>query len=172
ETEGNIISFIASDFIDGNTDIDEAHLKELLPILPLRNTIVFPGSTLPISVGRKKSLALIKSLGKKQRYIGLVCQKDTRVEDPGKDDLYQLGVLGEVIRVIELADNNFSIIVQAKKRFEWQEMVQSEPFFKATYKICEFEPAPKDDKEFAAILDSIRDAMLHMLHLLGEPPKE
>jgi ATP-dependent Lon protease len=170
--EGNIISFIASDFIDGNTDIDEAHLKELLPILPLRNTIVFPGSTLPISVGRKKSLALIKSLGKKQRYIGLVCQKDTRVEDPGKDDLYQLGVLGEVIRVIELADNNFSIIVQAKKRFEWQEMVQSEPFFKATYKICEFEPAPKDDKEFAAILDSIRDAMLHMLHLLGEPPKE
>ena len=57
DSEGNIISFIASDFIDGNTDIDEAHLKELLPILPLRNTIVFPGSTLPISVGRKKSLA-------------------------------------------------------------------------------------------------------------------
>ncbi len=172
DTEGNIISFIASDFIDGNTDIDEAHLKELLPILPLRNTIVFPGSTLPISVGRKKSLALIKSLGKKQRYIGLVCQKDTRVEDPGKDDLYQMGVLGEVIRVIELADNNFSIIVQAKKRFEWLEMVQSEPFLKATYKMHDYERAPKEDKEFKAILDSIRDAMLHMLHLLGEPPKE
>lgn len=172
ETEGNIISFIASDFIDGNTDIDEAHLKELLPILPLRNTIVFPGSTLPISVGRKKSLALIKSLGKKLRYIGLVCQKDTKVEDPGKDDLYQMGVLGEIIRVIELADNNFSIIVQAKKRFEWLEMAQSEPFFKATYKISDYEPAPKDDKEFSAILESIRDAMLNMLHLLGEPPKE
>ena len=172
DTEGNIISFIASDFIDGNTDIDEAHLKELLPILPLRNTIVFPGSTLPISVGRKKSLALIKSLGKKQRYIGLVCQKDTSVEDPGKDDLYQMGVLGEVIRVIELADNNFSIIVQAKKRFEWLEMVQSEPFLKATYKMHDYERAPKEDKEFKAILDSIRDAMLHMLHLLGEPPKE
>ena len=172
DTEGNIISFIASDFIDGNTDIDEAHLKELLPILPLRNTIVFPGSTLPISVGRKKSLALIKSLGKKQRYIGLVCQKDTSVEDPGKDDLYQMGVLGEVIRVIELADNNFSIIVQAKKRFEWLEMVQREPFFKATYKMRDYERASKEDKEFKAILDSIRDAMLHMLHLLGEPPKE
>ena len=81
-------------------------------------------------------------------------------------------VLGEVIRVIELADNNFSIIVQAKKRFEWLEMVQREPFFKATYKMRDYERASKEDKEFKAILDSIRDAMLHMLHLLGEPPKE
>ena len=172
DTEGNVISFIASDFIDGNTDIDEAHLKELLPILPLRNTIVFPGSTLPISVGRKKSLDLIKSLGKKQRYIGLVCQKDTSVENPDKEDLYHIGVIAEVIRVIELADNNFSIIVQAKKRFEWLEIMQTEPFIKATYKLRDYEKVPKDDKEFKAILDSIRDAMLHMLHLLGEPPKE
>ena len=82
DSESNVISFIASDFIDGNTDIDESGLKETLPLLPLRNTIVFPGSTLPISVGRKKSLALIKALGKKQRYIGLVCQKDASVEDP------------------------------------------------------------------------------------------
>ncbi len=172
DSEGNIISFIASDFIDGNTDIDEAHLKELLPILPLRNTIVFPGSTLPISVGRKKSLALIKSLGKKQRYIGLVCQKDTNVENPDQDDLYRIGVIAEVIRVIELADNNFSIIVQAKKRFEWFELTQTDPFIKATYKLRDYDRVAKDDKEFKAILDSIRDAMLHMLHLLGEPPKE
>jgi ATP-dependent Lon protease len=172
DSERNVISFITSDFIDGNTDIDEAHLKELLPILPLRNTIVFPGSTLPISVGRKKSLDLIKSLGKKQRYIGLVCQKDTSVENPDKEDLYSIGVIAEVIRVIELSDNNFSIIVQAKKRFEWLEITQTEPFIKATYKLRDYEKVPKDDREFKAILDSIRDAMLHMLHLLGEPPKE
>ena len=172
DSDTNVISFIASDFIDGNMDIDESYLKETLPILPLRNTIVFPGSTLPISVGRKKSLALIRSLGKKQRYVGLVCQKDTSVEDPEKEDLYPIGVIAEVIRVIELADNNFSIIVQAKKRFEWLEITQTVPYLKATYRLREYVKAPRDDKEFKAILDSIRDAMLHMLHLLGEPPKE
>jgi len=172
DSDTNVISFIASDFIDGNMDMDESYLKETLPVLPLRNTIVFPGSTLPISVGRKKSLELIRSLGKKQRYVGLVCQKDTSVEDPEKEDLYPIGVIAEVIRVIELADNNFSIIVQAKKRFEWLEITQTVPYLKATYRLREYVKAPRDDKEFKAILDSIRDAMLHMLHLLGEPPKE
>ncbi len=172
EPTGEIISFIGSDFIEGNTDIDESLLQETLPILPLRNTIVFPGSTIPISVGRKKSIDLVKSLGGKQRYIGLVCQKDIDVEDPGREDLYRIGVIAEVIRVIELGDNNYSIIVQAKQRFEWLEITQVSPFFTATYKIRESIPAPKDDKEFNAILDSIRDAMLHMFHLLGDPPKE
>ncbi|MDD3511430.1 MAG: endopeptidase La [Fermentimonas sp.] len=168
----NIISFITGDFIDGNTEIDNKLLKDKLPILPLRNTIIFPGNTLPISVGRKKSLELVKSLGKRQRYVGLVCQKDTSIEDPEKEDLYQLGVIAEVIRVIELADNNFSIIVQAKKRFEWLEITQTEPFMKATYKLRETVEATKGDKEFKAILDSIRESMLQMLQMLGEPPKE
>ncbi|ULB33058.1 MULTISPECIES: endopeptidase La [Proteiniphilum] len=171
-SETNVISFITSDFIDGNTEVDESHLKETLPLLPLRNTIVFPGSTLPISVGRKKSLALIRSLGKKQRYIGLVCQKDTNIEDPEKSDLYQIGVIAEVMRVIELADNNFSIIVQAKKRFEWLQITQNDPYMRATFKLREYVKASTEDKEFGAILDSIRDAMLHMLHMLGEPPRE
>ncbi|WP_294081125.1 endopeptidase La [Proteiniphilum sp. UBA5384] len=170
--EANVISFIASDFIDGNQEIDESLLKETLPLLPLRNTIVFPGSTLPISVGRKKSLDLIKSLGGKQKYIGLVCQKDSNVDDPGEGDLYPVGVLAEIIRVIELGDNNLSIIVQAKKRFEWQQITQTEPYLKATFKLREYIKASKDDKEFKAILDSIRDALLQMIHLLGDPPKE
>jgi len=172
DSESNVISFIASDFIDGNTEIDETGLRETLPLLPLRNTIVFPGSTLPISVGRKKSLTLIKSLGKKQRYIGLVCQKDAAVEDPEAADLYRMGVLAEVIRVIELADDNLSIIVQAKKRFEWQALTQTTPYLKATYQLMETTKAQKDDKEYKAILDSIREAMVHMLQMLGEPPKE
>ncbi|WP_394333050.1 endopeptidase La [Proteiniphilum saccharofermentans] len=170
--ETNVISFIASDFVDGNQEIDESQLGETLPLLPLRNTIVFPGSTLPISVGRKKSLDLIKSFGKKQKYIGLVCQKDSTVDDPAENDLYPVGVIAEVIRVIELGDNNLSIIVQARKRFEWQQVVQTEPYLMATFKIREYLKASKEDKEFKAILDSIRDSLLHMLHMLGEPPKE
>ena len=172
ETDSNIISFIAGDFFDGSQDIDESHLKDALPILPLRNTIVFPGSGLPVSVGRSKSLKLVKSLGKKHRYIGLICQKDNNVDEPEKDDLYQIGVIAEVVRVIELDDNNVTIIVQAKKRFEITEFTQTEPFFKANFRILESKKAPKDDKEFNAILDSIKDSINQMLHLFGEPPKD
>ncbi len=172
ESESNVISFIAGDFLDGSQEIDENFLKESLPILPLRNTIVFPGSGLPISVGRSKSLKLVRSLGKKHRYIGLVCQKDNNVEEPEKEDLYSIGVIAEVIRVIELDKNNLSIIVQAKKRFEWTEFTQTEPYFAANYRILESKKAEKDDREFKAILDSIRDAMNHMLNILGDPPKE
>ena len=172
ESESNVISFIAGDFLDGSQEIDENFLKESLPILPLRNTIVFPGSGLPISVGRSKSLKLVRALGKKHRYIGLVCQKDNNVEEPEKEDLYSIGVIAEVIRVIELDKNNLSIIVQAKKRFEWTEFTQTEPYFAANYRILESKKAEKDDREFKAILDSIRDAMNHMLNILGDPPKE
>ncbi len=172
EESDNVISFIAGDFMDNNQEIDESLLKDSLPILPLRNTIVFPGNGLPISVGRQKSLRLVKALGKKHRYIGLVCQKDANVEEPDEDDLYKMGVIAEVIRVIELDENNFSIIVQSKKRFEWTKMTQTEPYFMSDYRIVETKKTDKNDKEYHAIIDSIRDSMNQTLHLLGDPPKE
>ena len=172
DNDPNVISFIAGDFMEGNLDIDTDLLQDELPILPLRNTVVFPGSSLPIAVGREKSIKLVKSLGKKIKYIGMVCQKDTDHEDPQPEDLYKVGVIAEVLRVIELSEKNFSLIVQAKKRFEWSEMTQKEPFFKAKYKIKESIPAKKNDKEYGAILGSIRDSMIQMLNMLGDPPKE
>ncbi len=172
ENDPNVISFIAGDFMEGNLDIDTDLLSDELLILPLRNTVVFPGSSLPISVGREKSIKLVKSLGKKVKYIGMVCQKDTNDEDPQADDLYKVGVIAEVLRVIELSEDNFSLIVQAKQRFEWTEMTQTEPFFKAKYEIKESIAPKKNDKEYNAILGSIRDSMIQMLNMLGEPPKE
>lgn len=172
ENDPNVISFIAGDFMDGNLDMDLDLLPDELPILPLRNTVVFPGSSLPISVGREKTIKLVKSLGKKTKYIGMVCQKDTFNEDPEASDLYEIGVIAEVLRVIELSENNFSIIVQAKKRFAWTEMTQTDPFFKARYVIKENIAPKKNDNEYEAILGSIRDSMLQMLNMLGEPPKE
>lgn len=172
ESDPNVISFIAGDFMEGNLDIDADLLSDELLILPLRNTVVFPGSSLPISVGREKSIKLVKSLGKKVKYIGMVCQKDTDDEDPQADDLYKVGVIAEVLRVIELSEDNFSLIVQAKQRFEWTEMTQTEPFFKAKYKIKESIAPKKNDKEYNAILGSIRDSMIQMLNMLGDPPKE
>ena len=172
ESDPNIISFIAGDFMEGNLDIDSDLLSEELHILPLRNTVVFPGSSLPIAVGREKSIKLVKSLGKKTKYIGMVCQKDINDENPQEEDLYKVGVIAEVLRVIELSENNFSLIVQAKQRFEWSEMTQTEPFFKAKYEIKESIAADENDKEYDAILGSIRDSMIQMLNMLGEPPKE
>lgn len=172
ENDPNVISFIAGDFMEGNLEIDFDLLSDELPILPLRNTVVFPGSSLPISVGREKSIKLVKSIDKKTKYIGMVCQKDTNNEDPEADDLYKVGVIAEVLRVIELSENNFSLIVQAKKRFEWSEMTQTEPFFKARYTIRESISPKKKDKEYDAIIGSIRDSMIQMLNMLGEPPKE
>ena len=172
DNDPNVISFIAGDFMEGNLDIDSDLLPDELPILPLRNTVVFPGSSLPIAVGREKSIKLVKTLGKKIKYIGMVCQKDTDDEDPQPEDIYKVGVIAEVLRVIELSENNFSLIVQAKKRFEWSEMTQTEPFLTAKYKVKECTPAKKDDKEYDAILGSIRDSMIQMLNMLGDPPKE
>ena len=172
ESDQNVVSFITGDLSNDDSELDESALSETIPILPLRNTIVFPGSGLPISVGRSKSLNLVRALGKKHRYIGLVCQKDTDIDNPEPDDLYHIGVIAEVLRVIELADDNLSIIIQAKKRFEWTKMVQTDPFFVATYKIRDTIKAADDDKEYKAILDSIRDAMIQMLNMLGDPPKE
>ena len=172
ENDPNVISFIAGDFMEGNLDIDLDLLPDELPILPLRNTVVFPGSSLPISVGREKSIKLVKSIGKKTKYIGMVCQKDTNNENPRADELYKVGVIAEVLRVIELSEDNFSLIVQAKQRFEWTEMTQTEPFFKARYTIKESVAPKKNDKEYEAILGSIRDSMIQMLNMLGEPPKE
>lgn len=172
ENDPNVISFIAGDFMEGNLDIDLELLPDELSILPLRNTVVFPGSSLPISVGREKSIKLVKALGKKSKYIGMVCQKDTNDEDPEADNLYKVGVIAEVLRVIELSEDNFSLIVQAKQRFEWTEMTQTEPFFKAKYEIKKCIPPKKNDKEYEAIIGSIRDSMIQMLNMLGEPPKE
>lgn len=172
EENDNVISFFAGDFLDNNGELDESNLKDTLPILPLRNTIVFPGSGLPISVGREKSLKLINSLNKEDKYIGLVCQRDSNIENPTADDLYKVGVIAEIIRVIQIDEDNTSVIVQARSRFEITKMTQTEPFFEANYKLLDFTKSEKDDKEFLAVLDSIRDTMNEALHLMGNPPKE
>lgn len=171
DVEGNI-SFITGEFTFGDTIIDENELPESMPILPLKDTVVFPGITIPVSVGRKKSIELIKSLPKGKRYIGIVCQKDATIEDPKPEDIYQVGVIAEVLRVMEFSDNNYSIIIQAKQRFQWIEMTQSEPFLRASYKIKEYTKPEKEDKEFDAVLDSIRETMLNILKTVSDPPKE
>ncbi len=174
EGEDSVISIITNDFDDGDCSIDENELKEELPILPLRNTVIFPGTSMPVAVGRSKSKKLLHSLKKQEgKLVGLVCQKDADVEDPHYDDLHSIGVIGKIIRVIELPDTeNITILFQAKKRFRLTSLTQIEPFWIGRYELLECIPVSKEDAEYKALLDSIRDLTIQMLRLYGEPPKE
>ena len=174
ENSEPVISIISNDFDDGNCHINEKDLKDELAILPLRNTVIFPGTSMPISVARKKSLKLIKSVNRqKGRYVGLICQKDAENEDPELNDLYSMGVIAEIIRVIELPDDeNVTVIFQGKKRFRLTELTQTEPYLKGRYEYRDSVPVLKTDTEYKALLDSIRDLMIQMLRMYGEPPKE
>lgn len=174
ENSEPVISIITNDFDDGDCYINEKDLKEELAILPLRNTVIFPGTSMPISVARKKSLKLIKSVNRqKGKYVGLVCQKDAENEDPELNDLYSMGVIAEIIRVIELPDDeNVTVIFQGKKRFRLTELTQAEPYLKGHFEYRDSVPVLKTDTEYKALLDSIRDLMIQMLRMYGEPPKE
>ena len=167
-----IISIVTDELGDLDFDIDEKYLKEEIPILALRNTIIFPGTNLPITVARTKSLKALKTLQGKKGIIGLVCQKDANTEDPEQNDLYDIGVLGEIIRVIEIPnDPNVTVILQGKKRFRLDQITQTEPYLKARYTVKEHTAATEDDKEYEVLLDSIRDLTIHMLRMYGDPPK-
>jgi len=168
-----IISIVTDELGSMDFDIDKKYLKDEIPVLALRNTVIFPGSSLPITVARPKSLKALKSLNGRKAIIGMVCQKNADTEDPEQSDLYDMGVLGEVVRVIEMPnDPNLTVILQGKKRFLLNEITRTEPFLKAKYTVKDTIPAEEDDKEYQVLLESIRDLTIHMLRMYGDPPKE
>lgn len=168
-----VISIVSDELGNVDFDIDEKYLKEEIPVLALRNTIIFPGTSLPITVARPKSLKALKSLKNKKGIVGMVCQKDAETEDPEQNDLYDIGVIGEVIRIIDIPnDPNLTVILQGKKRFRIDQLTATEPFLKAKYTIKETTAAEKDDKEYQVLLESIRDLTIHMLRMYGDPPKD
>lgn len=173
ENNEPVISIITGDFDEQDININEQELVPELPILPLRNTIVFPGTSMPIAIARNKSLKLVKSIGKKRQLVGLICQRNADVEEPGFNDLFSIGVIGEVIRVVELSnDENVTVIVQGKQRFELTSLTQETPFLKGTYRLLGTTPVAENDKEYRVLIDSIRDQMFQMLRMFGEPPRE
>ena len=168
-----VISIVSDDLGSLDCEIEQELLKDEIPVLALRNTIIFPGTSLPISVARTKSLKAIESLNNKKGIIALVCQKDANIEDPTQKDLYEIGVIGEILKIIEIPnDPNITIILQGKKRFRIDEITQTEPFLKAKYTIKESILAESDDKEYDVLLDSIKETTIQMLRMFGDPPKE
>lgn len=144
---------------------------EILSILPLRNTVLFPGVVIPITVGRDKSIKLIREAYKGNKIIGVVAQKDTNVEDPGFDDLHRVGTVAFIVKMLQMPDGNTTVIIQGKKRFNLEELVQEDPYIKA--RVRKFEEAKlSKDKEFNALVSSLKDLSLQIIQLSPNIPSE
>ena len=171
ETSGTVMPILTE--INGEPDTDCKGLKEEdLPILPLRNMVLFPGVALPVSVGRKSSLKLIKDANKKKCYIGVVCQIKEDVENPELDDLFRIGTVAEVLKVLEMPDKSTTVILQGKKRFLLNELTQETPYLKGNIKLFEEVEPEKNDKEFLALTDSIKDITARIFKAMPEAPRE
>jgi ATP-dependent Lon protease len=147
-------------------------IDTLLPILPLRNTVLFPGVVIPITVGRDKSIQAVKAAYNKDKFIGVVAQKDGNVEDPAPTDLCQIGTVAKIMKMIKMQDGGTTIIIQGKKRFELIEMKELEPFFKAEIKVLEEEKVSEEDQNFQAHLSTIKDLATQIIQLSPNFPSE
>ena len=157
---------------DDPGDEQEA-LPDELPILPIRNTVLFPGVVIPITVGRKKSIKLIKQAYKKgNRIIGVVAQKENVAEDPDESDIYEVGTVAKIVKMLVLPDGNTTIIIQGRKRFKITGLIKDEPYMVATVALLEEEfPSPEDNK-LQALVQSLKEAAGRILRLNPEIPQE
>jgi len=155
---------------------EEAINNELLPdslaILPLRNTVLFPGVVIPITAGRDKSIKLINDANNGKKTIGVVSQKDETIEDPEAKDIYKTGTVARILKVLKMPDGNTTVIIQGKKRFEIEEVISETPYITAKVKdVAEAKPAV-DNQEFSAIIDSIKDLALQIIKDSPNIPSE
>lgn len=152
-------------------EMNNEETPEVLPILPLRNTVLFPGVVIPITVGRDKSIKLIKEAYKGDRIIGVVSQRDVSIEDPTFEQLNSVGTVAHIIKMLQMPDGNTTVIIQGKQRFRLLEEVQSEPYIKVT--ISKFaETKHKADKEFKALVASIKEMSTQIIQLSPNIPSE
>ena len=153
-------------------EINNEELPETLPILSLRNTVLFPGVVIPITAGRDKSIKLINDANKGSKVIGVVAQKDEAIEDPTAKDINETGTVARILRVLKMPDGNVTVIIQGKKRFKVAEVLTEEPYMNATIRdVAEAKPAV-NNKEFSAIIDSIKDLALEIIKESPNIPSE
>jgi ATP-dependent Lon protease len=160
--EGDIIPIIA-DGDDG--ELEDVEVPETIPILSLRNTVLFPGVVLPISIGRPKSIQLIKDAYRNDRIVGTVAQRDPDVENPGFQELHSIGTIGQIVKLLEMPDGSTTAIIQGRKRMVLEELVSDDPYFIAKVKSI---PEIKPDilsKDFDAIVGSLKDLSLKIIKI-------
>ncbi len=153
-------------------EINKEDLPETLPILPLRNTVLFPGVVIPITAGRDTSIKLINEANNGNKVVGVVSQKDEKVENPTAQDINRIGVVARILRVLKMPDGNTTVIIQGKKRFQVVEVISEKPYMEAKIlEVPEARPA-KDNEEFTAIIESIKDLALQIIKYSPNIPSE
>lgn len=170
ENQQNPFSLIA-DFDGDIASLFDKEINDILPILPLRNMSLFPGVVAPVAVGRASSRALIANAVKTGGYIGVFCQRDADVEEPGKDDLYPVGVVAKVMRVIEMPGNTSTVILQSYSRIRLVATTRLRPYIRARVEKLEEILPSEDDKEYTALVDACKDATIRLLKI-GESVRE
>ena len=158
---------VDEDFTEGIEKVGDT-----IPILPLRNMVLFPGVALPVIIGRPKSMRLIKEAVHKKSLIGVVCQKEMDTEDPVLEDLYTTGVIADIVRVLEMPDGSTTVILQGKKRFELNELTETDPYLSGKITVLEDTKPDKTDREFEALISTIKDLTIKMLGAVAEPPRD
>ena len=157
---------------DDEEAISKESLPKSLPILPLKNTVMFPGVVIPITASRDKSIKLIKNSNTKSKLIGVVSQKDSKVQSPGLEDIQSTGTVAKILRVLQMPDGNVTVIIQGKKRFSIEKILTEEPYITAEIKeIKEIKPL-KNNKEFTATIESIKDIALQIIEESPNIPSE
>jgi ATP-dependent Lon protease len=167
--EGDLIQLITDDEEDSAQHPED--LSKDIPILSVRNTVLFPGVVIPITVGRQRSIRLVKKAQKGNKLIGVCAQINPQNDDPSWEDIYHVGTLAKIIKMIVLPDGNTTIIIQGKKRFSILEPLTEDPYFTARVEYLE-ENFPKNSKKIQALEESLKDAAAKILHLNPEIPRE
>lgn len=152
-------------------DDESDTIPDELPLLPLRNTVLFPGVVLPITVGRDKSIQAVNEAYKVSKLIGVVAQKDSNVEDPSVTDLEEIGTIAKIVKLIKMPDGGTTVIIQGKKRFKITAIIAEDPFFKASIEVLKEEATPQDEN-FKAQAGSIKDLAAQIIHLSPNIPSE
>ena len=166
-----------SEFIPLMTSEDEEALEkeslpEVLPILPLTNNVLFPGVVIPINAGRDKSIKLINDANKSNKLIGVVAQKNSTIENPTVDNIYGIGTVAKILRVLKMPDGNTTVIIQGKKRFKIKSIVKTDPYIQATIDPVSDRSQKKSDGKFSATIDAIKDIALKIIKENPNIPSE
>lgn len=151
---------------------DNMQIPDTLPILPLRNTVLFPGVIIPINIGRTKSLKLIRDAYKQSALIGVIAQKDTNTENPGINDLYHIGTVASILKILEMPDGTTTAIIQGKKRFLLDDILYDEPYHVGKITIKKEEGMPENDPEYNAIAESLKEMATKIVKYSSHIPNE
>ena len=169
ETEAELIPLLTP---EDEEALRNEELPDKVPILPLRNTVLFPGVVIPITAGRDKSIQVIKDANKADKIIGVVAQKDQNIENPAPSDIYTLGTVAQILRVLKMPDGNTTVIIQGKRRFEIKSIIEEQPYLRASIKAVEEKIPDSSDSEFKATIDSIKDLALQIIQENPNIPTE